>query len=478
MVQKIRKHWNTIKHVIRTGYKKTETAIERRPLVSFLSALGVLLILIIVSNFLSSPKTNGTEAAAEKKEIKVYTIGTAPKISAQAQIEKTGVITITALMSGVINQINVYEGMRVGQGANLIWMTSNYQGGNVFSLQRQLAETQYNNVIATYNTQKSLIDKQREVADKSKSNTDELRDITSKSVDETKSLIDLNEDVADSLSNQITDLENSGADEATIRTQKQILSQVLAGLLQTRSALRQTEYQVNTDKPPTKLAELQHDITIQQLALQERTLNLSVEVSRLQLQIAQVTEATMHPVAPASGVVQKVHVRLGQAVNPGTPLVTISGDVGELNAVAYVPQSVAQNISRMEPSFLYIGKNKVSASPIFISEDATEGNLYSIKYAVPAENYSEVTDKGFVRVEIPIGYADTTAAMPYIPLDAIYQSKSATYVFVNNKGVAKSRELTLGPVYGQFVQVETGLGAGDRVIVNRNVIEGDKVVEE
>jgi multidrug efflux pump subunit AcrA (membrane-fusion protein) len=49
---------------------------------------------------------------------------------------------------------------------------------------------------------------------------------------------------------------------------------------------------------------------------------------------------------------------------------------------------------------------------------------------------------------------------------------------VNNKGVAKSRELTLGPVYGQFVQVETGLGAGDRVIVNRNVIEGDKVVEE
>lgn len=478
MVQTIRKHFNSLKQLIRTGYRKTESTIERRPLVSFLSTLAILLILIIASNFLSAPKTNGKEATIEKKQIQVYAIGTVPKISAQAQIEKTGVITITALMSGVINEINVSEGMHVEQGANLIWMTSNYQGGNIFSLQRQLAQTQYNNVSATYDAQKSLIDKQREIADKTKSNADELRDITSKSIDETKSLIDLNEDIVDGLSNQITDLENSGADDATIRTQKQILSQVLAGLNQTRSALRQAEYQVNTDKPPTKLAELQHDIAVQQLALQERTLNLSVEVSKLQLQIAQVTEATMHPTAPSSGIIQKVHVRLGQAVNPGTPLVTISGDAGELNAVAYVPQSVAQNISSIEPSFLYIGKNKVSASPIFISGDATQGNLYSVKYALPAENYSEVTDKGFVRVEIPIGYADTTAAIPFIPLDSIYQSKNATYVFVNEKGTAKSRALMLGPVYGQFVQVESGLRAGDRVIVNRNVIDGDQVVEE
>ena len=471
------KYFNSFKQGLRNSCRSVESAIENRPLTSFFTALGILLVLIIASNFLNTPKTNGDQTKVEKKQVEIYKIGTVPKMSAQAQVEKTGVITITALMPGVINEINVYEGLQVGRGANLIWMTNNYQGGNIYSLQRQLAETQYKNVQDTYNLQRDLINKQRDAADKSKSNTDELRSITDNSIDETKSLISLNEDIANHLSDNITNLENSGADEATIQAQKQILSQVLAGLNQLRAALRQSEYQVNNDKPPAKLAELQRDITREQLDLQERSLNLSVEISRIQLQIAQISEASMHPVAPASGIVQKIHVRLGEAVNPGDPLITIAGDVGQLNAVAYVPQSVAQNISKIEPSFLYIGGRKISAQPIFVSEEATQGSLYAIKYAIPAENYSAVTDKSFIRVEIPIGYADTTAAIPFIPLDSVYQSKNATYIFVDDKGTAKSRELTLGPVYGQFVQVESGLQAGDRVIVNRNVIEGDVVGE-
>ncbi len=480
MVKTIQRLFNSLKHFLHNGYRKAERAIEHRPLISFFSALLILLLLIIASNFLNSPKTEGQKTVAEEKQIEVYKIGTVPKISAQAQVEKTGVITITALMSGVISEVNVYEGMRVEQGTNLIWMTNNYQGGNVFSLQRQLAETQYQNVLNTYNLQKDIIAKQRDLADKSKSNIDELRNITDDSIDETKSLIDLNEGIVDSLSSNLTDLENTnsnGSNDTLILTTKQVLSQVLAGLNQARAALRQTEYQVNTDKPPTKLAELQHDVALQQLSLQENALNLSVEISKIQLQIAQITEGSMHPVAPAAGTVQKVFVRQGEAVNPGASLVTISGDKGQLNAVAYVPHSVVQNISKVEPSFLYIGDNKISAFPIFISEEATQGSLYAVKYAIPPENYSLVTDKSFIRVEIPIGYADTTASIPFIPLDAIYQSKNDTYIFVNESGTAKSRKIVLGAVYGQFVQVESGLHAGDKVIINRNVIEGDKVIE-
>ncbi len=456
---------------------KVESVVERRPLSSFFVVLLILLILIIVSNFLNKPQSTAEEVKVKPKEVQIYKIGTAPKVSAQAQIEKTGVITITALMSGVINEINTSEGMKVGRGANLIWMTNNYQGGNIFSLQRQMAATQYQNTLDTYNTQKDIIFKQRDIAAKTKSNSDELRGITDDSIDETKSLISLNEDIVDSLSSSIDELEDSGADESAVRGQKQLLSQILAGLNQARAALRQSEYQVKSDKPPAKLAELQYDITVRQLDLQERALNLGVEIGRLQLQIAQVNEASMHPVAPISGVVQKVHVRLGQAVNPGQALVTIAGDAGELNAVAYVPQSMAQSISRIESSFLYIGTNKISATPVFISTEATQGNLYAVKFVIPAEYYANVTDKSFIRVEIPIGYADTTASIPFIPLDSVYQSKEKAYVFVNEKGVAKNRSLILGEVFGQFVRVDSGLRDGDKIILNRNVIEGDQVTE-
>ncbi len=481
MVNKIRTIFQSFKQNVRKGYRATESTIERRPLLSFFSTLGVLLILIIFSNVIHAPKTESTGATSEPKRVEIYKIGTVPKMSAQAQIEKTGVITITALMPGVINEINVYEGENVDRGANLIWMTNNYQGGNIYSVQRQLAQVQLKNVQDTYDIQKDIIAKQRELAEKSKSNTDELREITEDSIDETKSLIDLNEKIVDSLTDNIENYESSnvnGSNDALILTTRQILSQVLAGLNGARTALRQTEYQVNTEKPPTKLSELQKDITLRQLNLQEHALNVSVEVSRMQLQIAQITEASMHPVAPAAGIIQKVHVRLGEAVNPGTPLITLAGNSGQLNAVAYVPQSVSQNISKIEPSFLYFGSRKISAFPVFISDEAVQGSLYAVKFAIPSEYYSSLTDDSFIRVEIPIGYADTTASIPFIPIDSVYQNKTAAYIFVNEKGKAKSRELMLGSVFGQFVQVESGLRAGDRVIVNRNIIEGDPVSED
>ncbi len=83
--------------------------------------------------------------------------------------------------------------------------------------------------------------------------------------------------------------------------------------------------------------------------------------------------------------------------------------------------------------------------------------------------------EGFISVEMPIGMADTTMVATYVPLDAVYQTREKAYVFVKNGDTAKSRDVVLGQVFGDSVEIVSGLKNGDQVILNRNIIAGDKI---
>ena len=466
-------------------YHRLVSVVDRRPLTSFFILLAALFGLIVLSNLAQRPKPKEKEASVPAKAVSTYSIGKAPSVKMQAQVEKSGVIQIVALTSGVINQVNVTEGQNVSQGTNLIWMTTNYQGGNIFSLQRQLAGTQYQNVLDTYQTQKDIIAKQRDIAYKTNDNTGKLRDISAKSIDETKSLISLNQDIIDTLDANIKDLESSktgGTGDAQIDQAilgaKQMKSQFQSGLNQLNSAVRNTEYQTNTDNPPTQLADLQRDITIKQLELQEKALDLSREVSRLQLQIAQVSEAMMHPVAPFPGVVQRVHVKVGQQVNPGTLLVTLSGSEGHAKLVVYAPREIARKISMLEQSTIHVSGTTLYAQPYFVSDDAVQGSLYAIDYDLPDTYYGKVTDKSYIEVDLPLGYPDTGSTIPFVPIDSVYQDENQSYIFVLENGKAVSRQVELGHVYGSYVEVTNGLAAGDTVVTSRTVLNGDRVTAD
>ena len=109
MIKKIQNFFNSFKLTLRNWFRNLHNSIEQRPLSSFFVALIILLIFTIASNFLRRPAPETQPAKVEKKPVEIYQIGAVPKMSVQAQVEKTGVITITALMPGVINEINVEE---------------------------------------------------------------------------------------------------------------------------------------------------------------------------------------------------------------------------------------------------------------------------------------------------------------------------------------------------------------------------------
>ncbi len=463
----------------RKWYKNTTSFIKRRPLGSFFIALGLLFLVIIVGHVLNQPKP---EQAAKPvvKSVQLYSIGSVPKATFQAKIEKAGVIKIVAQTSGIVQSVSVSEGDKVAKGKTLISLASNYQGGNAPGLSAQIAQAQYQNVVDTYSQQQDVINKQKDIANSTFNNYTEQQNIASQSANNTGSLIAANQTILDTLNNQLTTDRNNGTPQPSLTDEEGTINTLQGAQNTLRSAYAQLQQQTDTGKPPGQLATQSRDLTLQQLAIQEKALSLNKEVTGLQAELAQINADTMLPASPVDGVVERVFVHVGQLVNPGTELaiVTAKEDSAQTIAVVNVPQEIAMDISKLVPSNLYLNGKSYEVKPYYISTDATDGLLYSVFYTVPTDKSNLVTDGQFVNVDIPVGTINSGATVPFVPIDSVYQTQDSNYVLLSVNGVAQTRKVTLGNVFGSFVEITSGIYAGDQVITDRNVIAGDKVTTQ
>ena len=459
--------------------KQIGTQFMRHPILSVVITLLLLLGLIAAQSAMRKPQPQ-KEVQKPARTVDIFSIGQAPRIKAQAQIEKSGVIKIVAQTSGVVQQIPVKEGQAISQGQNLAYISTSYGGGSTLSVQREIAQKQYANAKDTYDEQKDLIARQREIAEKSDTNTDELRSISAKSIDESKSLLTVNTDILNNLNQDIAQLEatnSADVNRSSIQALKQSKTVYQSTANSLASSIRNLEYSSDSDGVQAELANLNKDVALKQLAIQEKALTLSRDVSYLQFQLASINESLAYPASPCFGVVEKVHVKFGDVVSPGMTLFTISTTDKSALAVALVSYDVASQVSILEPSVLLVGSQTVSVMPSYVSQEATDGVLYSIYYAIPEQLVQRATEGGYIEVEIPVGNAGTTSVVPYIPLDAIHQTQDGAYVYLAKKNRVAATKVKLGTVYGQYVEVLDGIRAADHVILDRNVIDGDQIKE-
>lgn len=450
--------------MLKPQYQRLSRFVKIRPLTSFFAALGLLFIVLIIGNVLQhKPAEKKVEQVV--KPVSVFSVGDTPKATFQAKIEKAGVITLVSQTGGVIQGVFVTEGQQVSSGQQLFSLSSTYQGGNAPSVQRQIAQAQYQNVLDTFDQQKETIQKQRDIANKTDENADKLREISRDSLDETNALIDANQSVIDSLKQNSS---STSSDEH--------INQVQAGLNQLRQAARSIDYSSSDDNAPAKLSDLQKDLTLKQLGIQEKGLDLQKEVSRLQLQLATIGEQTMSPASPFAGTVERVHVSIGQSVAPGTVLATIAAKDIATTAVLAVPGDVSKIILTGEPSELIVGGKPVAITARHVATQATTGQLYEVVYDVPVQYQSMLTAGEYVSIDVPIAPADMVASLdPFIPVDSVYQSQENAFVLVVKNGKAEMKEVQLGNVYGSYVEALHGISSGDHVILDRNVVAGEKV---
>jgi len=457
-------------------YKRLTSFIKERPFGSFFIVLGLLSLTIIVGHALTQPKQQLTPPPATKS-VELYSIGKAPKVTFQAKIEKAGVIKIVAQTSGIVQDVNVTDGDKVIKGKQLITLSSNYQGGNVTEVQAQIAKAQYKSVQDNFSQQQDTINKQKNIANLTLNNFNDQQTIATQSANQTINLINTNQSLLDTLNQQLTTAQNTGASASSTIPQQTQINQLQSAQNQLKQQLSNLQVQTDSSKAPGQIAQTQHDLTIEQLTIQEKSLELNKEVTGLQTQLAEVNADSMLPSSPVDGIIERIFVHVGQSVTPGTQLATITATSDNLQTIAIVdvPQQIAQNVSRLETSDIYLNGKAYQIKPFYVSSDATNGMLYSIFYTIPTDDTNLVTDGQYVNADIPVGSPSTGSTVPFVPIDAIYQTQDENYLLVDEKNKAITRKVTLGNIFGNFIEITNGLKSGDQIILNRNVVSGDKV---
>ncbi len=495
-MKSLKKTWNAIRG-----------GIKRLPVISFIMFIGILVALIALGNYLRKPDTTERAESKQPIDVAIYSIGSAPKMGTQASVEKSGTIKVVAQKGGVVQQVHVQEGDQVYKGNTLAWLSTNYQGGTIETLQRQKAQKSYEDHEGNFDARKRDIDLQRDRARAVESDAYEQREITEDSLNKTRNEIDLANEIIDNIESNIEELEQlpqTNDIEAQITQLKTTKFQMVSSRNQLEKQLELNEYTTGAvavtndagekkygddgdDNPAARLPLITRDITLQQLDLQEKSIALSKEIAQIDLWTAQVTEALMYPASPTQGKVERVHIDVGDVVNPGDMIATITAEDNAATAVVLVSPDVARSISFIEPAVITYGNNEVLAlHPYYVSTEPTNGTLHSVFFAIPDDVANEFTDGSLVDVDLPVGNIDTGSTVPFIPIDAVYQTQARAFVYVAQEGghrdesnyIAKVKEVELGQVYGSYVEIVSGLDDSDQVIVDRTVVENDPVTFE
>ena len=215
-------------------------------------------------------------------------------------------------------------------------------------------------------------------------------------------------------------------------------------------------------------AELEQAETAHKTALAQLTaIQSQIRESQVELQYYRVT-------APAAGIVGDIAIREGDRVTTSTPITTV--DAGEgMEAYINVPLERAADLRTGLTVELLDGDGKViSSNPVtFVApraEDATQSVLVkAMLRSVPPT----IRVMQYVRARI-IWSNEPALAVPVVAVNRI---SGQYFVYVAEQGqqgfVARQKPITVGEVVGEDYVIQTGLKAGERVIVSNIQKIGD-----
>ncbi|WP_345969278.1 efflux RND transporter periplasmic adaptor subunit [Sulfurimonas sp. HSL1-6] len=205
------------------------------------------------------------------------------------------------------------------------------------------------------------------------------------------------------------------------------------------------------------------------------TARAQVNAAKAQLQTRELELGYTDVVAPISGIAGIKQTDVGNVVNAGTPLVTIT-QTDPIYALFSIPAGDLQKArvenkegrwswgdeGRLKAS-LDVDGIKVSGDIDFIAPTA-DAQTGSISMRARFKNSDNLLLPGtFGRVTLE-GISRDNVIM--IPQKAVLQNPMGTIVFIEQEGQAAVRPVVLGDPVGNSFVVRKGLAEGDKVIVN------------
>jgi membrane fusion protein, multidrug efflux system len=182
-------------------------------------------------------------------------------------------------------------------------------------------------------------------------------------------------------------------------------------------------------------------------------------------------------IAPISGRIDAVNVKVGQSVAPGMPAINII-NFNSLKVKADVAEAYSNKVKRGNRVQVFFPDLEDSITST-INFTALAINPMSRTFAVeiPLSNTKNYHPNMVARVKIN----DFKSAKPVItiPVNYIQKDMNEMYVLVAENGVAVKKTIVKGREYNGICEIATGLVKGDKLITEGYdlINEGDKIKE-
>ncbi|MBC7914183.1 MAG: efflux RND transporter periplasmic adaptor subunit [Pyrinomonadaceae bacterium] len=178
--------------------------------------------------------------------------------------------------------------------------------------------------------------------------------------------------------------------------------------------------------------------------------------------------------SPISGTVDQMELKLGQAVSPGMPGITVV-NTSNLRVKALVAESYAGRVNQGDEVEIILPdvpdsiKTKVTFASRVIDPISRS---FNVEVKIAGRNTYRPNMLAILRI---VDYKIDNAIT--VPINAIQKSETADYVFIAENGKAKRVNIRTGKISEGIAEVLVGLKAGDKVIVSgmQDLNEGEAV---
>jgi cobalt-zinc-cadmium efflux system membrane fusion protein len=176
--------------------------------------------------------------------------------------------------------------------------------------------------------------------------------------------------------------------------------------------------------------------------------------------------------APISGIVTSRMVKEGDFLAPGRPIAQIVGK-GNARAVFYLNEKQAKRVQEGDSVEITTSTGSYQGDITAISPIANESNQrFEVEIEVEVPTW-EVNKTANITLNLSVKQANAF----FIPLEAVIIGQQQVTVFVAKDEHAIARQVKIGEIIGDEVEVTEGLTAGDIIIMEnaRNLQDGQKI---
>ncbi len=216
------------------------------------------------------------------------------------------------------------------------------------------------------------------------------------------------------------------------------------------------------------------------------TLENQLKSAGEQVKVAEEQMNTSNVYSDVNGIADIVNIKVGETfsgmTSRGTPQIKIV-NTSNLKVVTNIPENYLTRLHKGSPAEIAIpdANKKFSTAISLISQSVDPVQRGFVAEArIPADPALKPNQSAIVRI---LDYTAANAVV--IPVNTVQSDETSKYVYLltklsNGKTVAKKQVVIPGEVYGNNVEIKTGLKVGDQLITEgyQNIYDGQLISTE